>query len=99
MDANELRNELASAFRDLKAGKLKAPEAKAMAALAGQMIESAKVQVLYHAARREKPEISFLQDQPAEPGEPSDPGRALSILTEVPAVLPGWASKTHVLKG
>lgn len=67
MDANELRNELANAFRDLKDGKLKAREAKAMAALAGQMIESAKVQVLYHAARRQPPAIPFLDSRKAEP--------------------------------
>lgn len=63
MDANELRKELADAFRDLKDGKLKAREAKAMAALAGQMIESAKVQVLYHAARRQPPAIPFLESR------------------------------------
>lgn len=92
MDANELRKELAAALCDLKAGKLKAREAKAMAALAGQMIESAKVQVLYHAARREKPDIQFLETDKPEPGAP------LSILTEVPAKLPlGRASTVHML--
>jgi hypothetical protein len=38
-----------------------------MAALAGQMIESAKVQVLYHAARRQPPAIPFLDSRKAEP--------------------------------
>ena len=44
-NAEELRDELAQTFAQLKAGAIKPSEAAELANLAGQMIASAKVQV------------------------------------------------------
>ena len=59
--ANELRNELAQVFAQLKAGEIKPGEAAELANLAGKMIASAKVQVEYYALRKEAPKIEFLE--------------------------------------
>ena len=59
-NCNELRDELAVIFAQLKAGAIKPTEAAEFANLAGKMINSAKVQVEYYALRKETPEIRFL---------------------------------------
>lgn len=60
-NAEELRDELAQTFVQLKAGEIKASEAAELANLAGKMIASAKVQVEYFALRNESPRIKFLE--------------------------------------
>jgi hypothetical protein len=59
-NVEELRNELAAVFKELKAGTIKHHEAAELANVAGKMISSAKVQLEYCAARKEQPEIGFL---------------------------------------
>ena len=61
-NAEELRDELAQTFAQLKAGEIKASEAAELANLAGKMIASAKVQVEYFALRKEAPKIGFLEN-------------------------------------
>ena len=61
-NAEELRDELAQTFAQLKAGEIKASEAAELANLAGKMIVSAKVQVEYFALRKEAPKIDFLEN-------------------------------------
>lgn len=60
-NAEELRDELAQTFAQLKAGAIKPSEAAELANLAGKMITSAKVQVEYFALRKESPRIKFLE--------------------------------------
>jgi len=60
-NAEELRDELAQTFAQLKAGEIKSSEAAELANLAGKMIASAKVQVEYFALRKESPRIAFLE--------------------------------------
>lgn len=60
-NADELRNELAQTFAELKAGAIKPSEAAELANLAGKMIASAKVQVEYFVLRKESPRIEFLE--------------------------------------
>lgn len=60
-NAEELRDELAQTFAQLKAGEIKPSEAAELANLAGKMISSAKVQVEYFALRKESPRIAFLE--------------------------------------
>jgi 5-formyltetrahydrofolate cyclo-ligase len=60
-NAEELRDELAQTFAQLKAGEIKPSEAAELANLAGKMIASAKVQVEYFALRKESPRIAFLE--------------------------------------
>ena len=60
-NAEELRDELAQTFAQLKAGAIKPCEAAELANLAGKMIGSAKVQVEYYALRKEAPTIAFLE--------------------------------------
>ena len=60
-NAEELRDELAQTFAQLKAGAIKPSEAAELANLAGKMIASAKVQVEYFALRKEPPRIKFLE--------------------------------------
>ena len=59
-NAEELRDELAQTFAQLKAGAIKPSEAAKLANLAGKMISSAKVQVEFYALRKEMPDIKFL---------------------------------------
>ena len=60
-NAEELRDELAQTFAQLKSGAIKPSEAAELANLAGKMIASAKVQVEYFALRKESPRIAFLE--------------------------------------
>ena len=60
-NAEELRDELAQTFAQLKSGEIKPREAAELANLAGKMIASAKVQVEYFALRKESPRIAFLE--------------------------------------
>ena len=60
-NAEELRDELAQTFAQLKAGAIKPSEAAELANIAGKMIASAKVQVEYFALRKESPRIAFLE--------------------------------------
>lgn len=60
-NAEELREELAKTFAQLKAGEIKTGEAAELANLAGKMIGSAKVQVEYYALRKEQPRIKWLE--------------------------------------
>jgi len=60
-NAEELRDELAQTFAQLKAGEIKPSEAAELANLAGKMIGSAKVQVEYYALRKEQPRIEWLE--------------------------------------
>lgn len=60
-NCDELRQELARTFAQLKAGEIKPSEAAELANLAGKMIVSAKVQVEYYALRREQPRIDWLE--------------------------------------
>jgi len=60
-NAEELRDELAQTFAQLKAGAIKPSEAAELANLAGKMIASAKVQVEYFALRKESPRSKFLE--------------------------------------
>ncbi len=62
-NAEELRDELAQTFAQLKVGAIKPSEAAELANLAGKMIASAKVQVEYFALRKESPRIKFLEAQ------------------------------------
>lgn len=59
--ATELRDELAVVFDQLKAGAIKPKEAGELANVAGKMINSAKVQLEYHALRKSTPNIPFLE--------------------------------------
>jgi hypothetical protein len=56
----ELRKELSKVFVELKEGTVQSKDASEMANLAGKMINSAKVQLEYHALRKDKPSIKFL---------------------------------------
>lgn len=62
-NAEELRDELAQTFAQLKAGTIKPSEAAELANIAGKMIASAKVQVEYFALRKESPRIEFLESE------------------------------------
>lgn len=59
--ATDLRNELAEVFDQLKSGQIKPKEAGELANVAGKMINSAKVQLEYHALRKTTPKIPFLE--------------------------------------
>ena len=62
-NAAELRAALSQVFKDLQAGTIKAKEAGELANLAGKMINSAKVQVEYHALLGDRPHIAFLHSK------------------------------------
>jgi hypothetical protein len=68
-NCDELREELARTFEQLKAGTLKPSEAAEMANIAGKMISSAKVQVEYYALRKESPRIDWLESNNAKEGK------------------------------
>jgi len=60
-NVSELREELSKVFTDLEGGAIEPKVATALASLAGKMITSAKVQLDYHAMRKEtKQKITFL---------------------------------------
>lgn len=65
-NAEELRDELAQTFAQLKSGEIKPSEAAELANLAGKMIGSAKVQVEYYALRKEQPRIEWLESSNCE---------------------------------
>ena len=65
-NAEELRDELAQTFAQLKSGEIKPSEAAELANLAGKMIGSAKVQVEYYALRKEQPRIEWLESSNAK---------------------------------
>jgi hypothetical protein len=50
---NELRDQVSIVFAELKAGSIEPKVAKELANLAGKMVNSAKVQLDYHAMRKE----------------------------------------------
>lgn len=60
-NVEELRQQLATVFEDLKAGEIKAKDADALANIAGKMINATKVQVEYFALRKDVPKIPFLE--------------------------------------
>lgn len=62
----QLRNDLASIFDELRSGAVKREDASELANLAGKMISSAKVQVEYYAMLKETPNIKFLNTEPDE---------------------------------
>ena len=64
-NAEELRDELAQTFAQLKAGAIKPSEAAELANIAGKMIGSAKVQVEYYALRKEQTRIEWLESSNA----------------------------------
>jgi hypothetical protein len=61
----ELRDELLKSFADLKAGKLKAKEAKELTNLAGKIIMSAKTQSDYNK-QMNTPRVILFLDVPSE---------------------------------
>lgn len=62
-DVVELRKHLAEVFDELRSGDISANEASELANIAGKMINSAKVQIEYHALRKDEPKIKFLHVQ------------------------------------
>lgn len=62
-NVNELRTALSSLYDDLRAKKLEPNEARELTNIAGKMIASAAVQVKYAIARKEAPEIKFLEEK------------------------------------
>jgi hypothetical protein len=76
-NCEELREELAQTFEQLKAGTIKPSEAAELANLAGKMIGSAKVQVEYYALRKEQPRIDWLESANASLG-----GRGEDVTTK-----------------
>jgi hypothetical protein len=62
-DVVELRKYLAEVFDELRSGDISANEASELANIAGKMINSAKVQMEYHALRKDEPNIKFLHVQ------------------------------------
>lgn len=58
----EVRQELCTAFNDLKNGKLEVKTAAEMSNMAGKVINSLKVELEYSALRKEKPQIDFLDN-------------------------------------
>lgn len=56
----ELRDNLSEVFTRLKTGDMEPKRASELANLAGKMINSAKVQLEYHALRKDEPNIKFL---------------------------------------
>ena len=60
-NVSQLRDELSTTFTGLQSGDISPKTAKELANLAGKMINSAKVQLDYHAMRKEtKQKIGFL---------------------------------------
>ena len=59
-NVKELREHLSTVFTDLQGGSLDHKVAASLANIAGKMISSAKVQLDYHIARKEKRKITFL---------------------------------------
>ena len=61
---NELRANLSEVFEGLRAGGIEVKAASELANIAGKMINSAKVQLEYHALREDEDiKIDFLHSQ------------------------------------
>lgn len=56
----DIRNDLIAVFNGLKDGSIEAKDAIEINNTAGKIINSAKVQLAYHALRGETPNIEFL---------------------------------------
>jgi len=59
-NVTELRVQLSQVFNDLRNGDIKHTDASELANIAGKMINSAKVQLDYHALTKQTPKIPFL---------------------------------------
>ena len=70
MNVNELRDELATAFLELRSGQMKPVQAAELANLGGKMIASAKVQLEYFALLKETPRLPFLEAAGSRAGSP-----------------------------
>jgi hypothetical protein len=57
--AEEMTLELQTVFDELKAGQIKHKEAAELTNCVGKMIGLAKVQLEYHALRKEQPTLTF----------------------------------------
>lgn len=62
--AEEMTLELQLVFDELKAGIIKHKEAAELTNTVGKMIGLAKVQLEYHALRKETPTMTFFGDTP-----------------------------------
>lgn len=60
-----LRKELADVFQSLKNGDIKPAQAAELSNCAGKIINSLKVELEYHAARKETPVIEFFEKDEA----------------------------------
>lgn len=56
----DLRNHLLETFDDVRNNAVPLDKAKEISSLAGKVINSAKVQVEYAVARKEKPRVPFM---------------------------------------
>lgn len=61
-NVKELRNELASLYSEIKAGRVDRKVATELTNVAGKMIDSAMVQVHYYRHRKESSNIEFLNE-------------------------------------
>lgn len=86
-NAEELRDELAQTFAQLKAGEIKPSEAAELANIAGKMIGSAKVQVEYYALRKEQPRIEWLESSNAGLNRPGSRSEAEAGGSELKPLL------------
>lgn len=59
-NVTELRDQLSEVFSDLRKGTIKHTDASELANIAGKMINSAKVQLDYHAQTKQISKIPFL---------------------------------------
>lgn len=64
--AEDMTMELQRVFDELKNGSIKHKEAAELTNCVGKMIGLAKVQLEYHALRKEAPVISFLAPKPTD---------------------------------
>jgi len=62
-NVNEMRDNLADLYADLRSGKADRKDVKELTNICGKMINSAMVQVKYYAERKETPEIDFLNEK------------------------------------
>lgn len=58
----QLRDELLSVFEDLKNGTVERVQAAELNNTAGKIIGTMKVQLEYHALRKEQPDIKFMKE-------------------------------------
>jgi hypothetical protein len=63
MNIKDLTEELADAFRTVRKNPKFAPQAKQMANIAGSILKAQRLQIDYAAARKEQPDIEFLNTQ------------------------------------